>query len=219
MACRIRGDRLVLRGDRAVVGDGIVAAVEFVVVAAFLADGISCGCVGSGRSQYRTPAWTVLKKTLIADGSTSAAALGRVEDVGRQSKVISAVVTGLVVVLAALAFVIVRGTSQPERPDLSPVNVTPTATVSEGTGGQDGTGSAQGSGGGAGDSGAGDGQKTPGSGSEGDASAKGQGELQHSYEPAPNPPREVPSDDDGDDDDEGAGGDDDDGAGGDDDDD
>ncbi|MCT1550945.1 hypothetical protein [Brevibacterium casei] len=144
---------------------------------------------------------------------------------GRQSKVISAVVTGLVVILAVLAFVLVRGTSHPERPDLSPVKVTPTATVTDGTGDPNGTGSAQGSGapdGSAGDSsGSRDGGQTPdGSGSGGDASAKGRGELQHSYEPAPNPPREVPSD--GDDDDDGAGDDgddDDDDDGGDDDDD
>ncbi len=137
---------------------------------------------------------------------------------------ISAVVTGLVVILAALAFVLVRGTSHPERPDLSPVKVTPTATVTDGTGDQDGTGSAQDStdpdGSGGDSSGSQDGRQTPGgSGSGGDASAKGRGELQHSYEPAPNPPREVPSD--GDDDDDGAGDDDDDDDddGGDDDDD
>lgn len=122
--------------------------------------------------------------------------MGSVRGVGGQSQAMGWIVTGLVVVLAALTFVIVRSTAQPEPPDLTPVEVTPhsssapphpstTPPQSPGPGGEP-TGA----------------DSSVGSDSQGSADAEGTPprRIERSYEPAPNPPREIPDGDDDDDD-------------------
>lgn len=95
----------------------------------------------------------------------------------------------MVVALALLAFVVVRATVQPDGPDLTPVEVSPNPT---GQSTADGQGTADG-GPGTGDS------RVPNPGETVDDDGD-TGEFDHTYEPAPNPPSELPSDDDDDDD-------------------
>ncbi len=111
------------------------------------------------------------------------------------------IVTGLVVVLAALTVVIVRNTAQPEPPDLTPVEVTPhPSSTSEparppespgGSSGGDGADSTADANGSADDAGA---------NADGAGADREPPRIERSYEPAPNPPREVPDGDDDDDD-------------------
>ena len=120
---------------------------------------------------------------------------------------------GLVVMLALLTVLIVRNTTQSEPPDLSPVEVTPEPTETSGPKNSEADADSSveaDSSGSASDSSAADGRASEGSES-GDADSKDPQEIEHSYEPVPIPPREVPGggDDDGDDgDDDGDDGDD-----------
>ncbi|AZU01843.1 hypothetical protein [Brevibacterium linens] len=124
---------------------------------------------------------------------------------GGRSKILGWVVAGLVIMLALLTVLIVRNTAQSEPPDLSPVEVTPEPTeTSEPTmPDPDADSSAEADSGGS----ATDGRTSDGRES-GDADPQ---EIEHSYEPVPNPPREVPDDDDDDDGDDDDDDDDDDG--------
>jgi len=128
---------------------------------------------------------------------------------GGRSKIIGWIVAGLVVMLALLTVLIVRNTTQPEQPDLSPVEVTPEPTETSKTSDpdadssadEDSTDSSDAGDSAAEDSDAGDSaaEDSDAADSGGDDSREPE-EIEHSYEPVPNPPREVPAaDDDGDD--------------------
>lgn len=171
------------------------------------------------QGHWRNPGrdgWKRSKKTLIREISTKPATFGSVVDVGGQSKILGWVVAGLVVVLAALTIIIVRSSTQPEPPDLTPVEVTPESTAPTDPEDSDSRSSeptedaaSEGSEGSASDSDSGSSDAKDSSDSK---------EIEHSYEPVPNPPREVPDDDDDDDDADDDDDDDDDDDGGDDDD-
>ncbi|UZD61867.1 hypothetical protein [Brevibacterium sp. JSBI002] len=136
---------------------------------------------------------------------------------GGRSKIIGWIVAGLVVMLALLTVLIVRNTTQPEQPDLSPVEVTPEPTETSKTSDSDADSSADEDSTDSSDDGASDAADSDAADSANEDSREPE-EIEHSYEPVPNPPREVPAaddDGDGDDDDDG----DDDGDDGDDDDD
>ncbi|TNM55862.1 hypothetical protein [Brevibacterium sediminis] len=140
---------------------------------------------------------------------------------GGRSKIIGWIVAGLVVMLALLTVLIVRNTTQPEQPDLSPVEVTPEPTETSKPSDADADSSADEDSTDSSDAVASAAEDSDAAGSGGEDSREPE-EIEHSYEPVPNPPREVPAaDDDGDDDDDDGddGDDDDDGDDGDDDDD
>lgn len=141
------------------------------------------------------------------------------EGVGGQSKILGWVIAGLVVVLAALTIIIVRSTAQPEPPDLTPVEVTPESTGPTAPGDAEPNADADSAGTGPTASAEGEGQTSGGEDRAGSADSSGPKEIEHSYEPVPNPPREVPDDDDDDADDDDDGDDDDADDDGDDDDD
>lgn len=168
------------------------------------------------QGHWRNPGsqrWDRSKKTLITDCSTNLSPLGSVESVEGRSKILGWVVAALVIVLAVLTVIIVRSSAQPEPPDLTPVEVTPGSSATSDADGSQGTGDS------AGQPSQPSGSSEPTKPSEPSGSSSDQSsvpdELEHSYEPVPNPPREVPDDDGDDDDDDDDDGDDD---GGDDDD-